>query len=244
MILNSDNFGLGRIEPTDDRHLQKYPLTAATLPAKPSHVVIGVPWYATFFLPVADPKLPNTFWIARSDTPWGAVVGGHAVCLKSPHISDLPGWHKFYNQGQEGACVGFAASRHQSGHNRKRYAAFDLYWAAQKVDEWPGEDYSGTSVRAAFDVMRDSGLWVSRSGKASGPLHKEGISVNRWATSIEDVAMCLSPQDAGRAILNRGWVEFLNSWGTAYPHRTRIELDSLYRLLFRENGDATVATDR
>jgi hypothetical protein len=33
----------------------------------------------------------------------------------------------------------------------------DLYHQAQLVDEWPGEDYDGTSVRAGFKVLQTQG---------------------------------------------------------------------------------------
>jgi hypothetical protein len=41
--------------------------------------------------------------------------------------------------------------------NRKRYDAGWLYHEAQRIDEWPGEDYDGTSVRAGMDVLRTEG---------------------------------------------------------------------------------------
>ena len=39
---------LGRRTPTDWRHYEKFPLTAATTPATPTPVAIGVNWYTEF----------------------------------------------------------------------------------------------------------------------------------------------------------------------------------------------------
>jgi hypothetical protein len=129
--------------------------------------------------------------------------------------------------------------------NRRRYDAFRAYHEAQRVDEWDGEDYSGTSVRAGCDVAREMGMWRVRAGGTSGPYHQDGIEANRWARSLDDIAACLSPDDDGKRVLNAGYVTMLNSWGAeGYPHYTRIPLDVLERLIFREGGDAVVATDR
>lgn len=69
------------------------------------------------------------------------------------------------DQGSEGACVGHGwtgwlnctpvrpRQRTQERYYNDEYAT-NLYHAAQKVDEWPGTDYSGTSARAAAGVMK------------------------------------------------------------------------------------------
>ena len=75
-------------------------------------------------------------------------------------LPDLRKYWSFYDQGQEGACVGFGSSWAMTILNRIPYAARHLYIEAQKVDEWsdtPPEE--GTSVRAAMDVLRKVGHW-------------------------------------------------------------------------------------
>ena len=62
-----------------------------------------------------------------------------------------------YDQGREGACVGFASSWAMSILNRRFYDAGWLYREARKIDEWPGEAYDGTSVRAGVEVLRSVG---------------------------------------------------------------------------------------
>jgi len=98
---------------------------------------------------------------------------------------------EFYNQGQEGACVGFAVSWGMSIlNNRMRYDARRLYREAQMIDEWddtpPAE---GTSVRAALDVLRNRGHWsVNRRNRISiDPALEWGIKENRWATLVDEI---------------------------------------------------------
>jgi hypothetical protein len=163
---------LGRRTPTDFEHVTRWPLTATTTPAKPVPVAIGVNWYSAFDTPEKDNR--GRWWIGRGDL--GSVRGGHCVCLEpgAGNERDTPGWYGFYDQGREGACVGFGCSRMMSLLNRKRYDARWLWDRAKEVDEWPdtnpGDD-NGTSVRAALDVLRTRGHVVykptTRTARAS-----------------------------------------------------------------------------
>jgi hypothetical protein len=231
---------LGRLPPSTDEHVQKYPLTAGTMPSAPTPVVLGMNWYTGFDRPVQGTVSGTLrYWIGIN-ADWGRVRGGHAVCLKPPGVRDNDAWWHFYDQGQEGACVGFAASRMMTLLNRERYDGRLLYKHAQRIDEWPGEAYSGTSVPAGMDVLRDFGPYDTK-GRVD---HADGISANRWAGSVAEIAACLSPPDDGKRVLDLGFVDILNSWGSSWPHYVRLSLESLDRLIFRENGDATVVVDR
>lgn len=63
------------------------------------------------------------------------------------------------DQGAEGACVGFGwagdvlaepvSPKIQPTPEKGNADAISYYKRAQKIDEWPGEDYEGTSVLAA-----------------------------------------------------------------------------------------------
>jgi C1A family cysteine protease len=68
-------------------------------------------------------------------------------------------------------------------------SASSLYEAAQQVDEWPGSDYDGTSVRAGAKVLRDLGF----------------VSEFRWATTVEEVALALV--SVGPVVLGTRWDE-------------------------------------
>jgi len=234
--------GLGMLPPTDDRHLVRYELTDETLPALPVPGIAASNWYSAFDAPYTDGQ-GNRWLVKPGQTNWGRIRGGHCYCIAEPTMNDLPSWHQFYNQGNEGACVGFGTCRALSIMNRRRYDGFRLYHEAQKIDEWPGENYSGTSTRAGLDIARKRGAWPVLFGKTLGPYAKDGISANRWSTSIEMCAAALSPADNGAAILNRGWFDLKNSWGTKYPFVTRVSLEVAHRLWFREDGEYAVIVD-
>jgi hypothetical protein len=232
---------LGRRVPTDWQHVERFPLTAATTPSKPVPVTIGVNWYSNFDDPVKDSR--GRWWIGRGDL--GTVRGGHCVCLEpgDPAIGmgeqDTDAWYGFYDQGQEGACVGFGSSRMMSLLNRKRYDARWLWNQAKRIDEWPdtnpGDD-NGTSVRAAMDILRTRGHVIA--GK-DAVLEAEGIAANRWASTVSQVMSALmSPANE-----RMGAVRILNSWGRSYPHRVWMPFETLQRLL-DEDGEATLVVDR
>jgi hypothetical protein len=224
---------LGRRPPSDWTHVDKYPLTAATAPSKPVPVVIGVNWYTEFDKPQKDSQ--GHFWIAR-DGKLTKTRGGHCVCLKPRGATDPAAWWDFYDQGSEGACVGFGISRLASQLNRKLYDGFWLYHEAQRVDEWPGEDYDGTSVRAGLDILRKRGHCEVNQGRVSPEAIGEGIARNRWARGIDDILNTL-----GYGGLE--YVDVLNSWGRNYPHLTRMPAKVLERL-WDEDGEVGIVTDR
>lgn len=236
--------GLGRREPTDDRHIRRYALTPNTMPTVATPVVIGINWYLKLsqWVMKKDKGLLHPY-IGLDPDNLGVLEGGHCICIRPPSIIDR--WWPFYDQGQEGACVGFGWSRYASLMNRRQYDGFSLYHAAQLADEWddtPPEP--GTSVRAGGDVMRLKGPWRFVKKPQVLPTVDDGIYQNRWATSMDDIAACLSPNDNGKRILDEGYVRLLNSWGPFYPKEVRLPLETLNRLIFAEGGDATVATDK
>lgn len=246
---------LGRRAPSDWEHYEQYPLTAPRLAeiTTPRPVVIGVNWYSNFDNPVQDSQ--GHWWIGRSSSI-GFIRGGHCVSLKQKGVSRRPdGSWKFYDQGSEGACVGFGTSQMMSQFNKKFYFARWLWDRAKEIDEWsdtnPG-DSDGTSVRAALDIIRtrghipytmtydfmnrdgESGDWVNRAKLT--PVLAEGISANRWITSMDDVLQVLG-------YTGLDYVDVMNSWGRSYPRLTRMPVTVLERL-WEEDGEIGVPTDR
>jgi hypothetical protein len=121
----------------------------------------------------------------------------------------LPSYRVFYNQGREGACVGFAASWMMSILNKKLYNARWLWDRAKEVDEWPLSkpgDFNGTSVRAAMDVLRTIGHLCYNEKQ---PSITEGIIENRWATTIDEIRL---------SIQNGSPVVFGFNWYHAFDH--------------------------
>lgn len=229
---------LGRLVPLDFNHIEKYPLTFSTTPNLPVPVTIGVNWYSNFDSPVKGED--GRYWVGRS--PLGRIRGGHCVCIPSDYTTDAYAWYDYYDQGREGACVGFGSSRMMSLLNRKRYNARWLWNQAKAIDEFPETnpgDNNGTTVRAAMDVLRNVGHVKVVLGADKPARIGEGIAANRWAKTVDEVLSVLqSPRYA-----QLGGVPFLNSWGRSYPHKTWMPLEVLQRLL-DEYGEATLITDR
>lgn len=109
------------------------------------------------------------------------------------------------NQGFEGHCVGngwtaelqaspaivggwFTATSRIMGMDPQIFASY-VYREAQKVDEWPGESYEGTSVLAGAKVVKALGY----------------IDEYRWAFSIDDVIDSLIT--LGPVVIGIPWFE-------------------------------------
>jgi hypothetical protein len=228
---------LGRMAPSDWKHVERYPLRALAPAERPARVpvVLGVNWYTAFDRPERDSR--GSWWIGRGDP--GAVRGGHAICAELGGGGDSDGWHGFYDQQVEGACVGFAWSRAMSLLNRSRYDAVWLYETAQQRDEWPGDHNPGTSLRAAADVLATLGHRRRRGARSEPERPEDGISVYRWAGSVDEVHAALGDAEADRI----GAIPLLNSWGSRYPRRVWLPDELLERLL-HEDGEAAIPTDR
>lgn len=205
-----------------------------------------------------------------------------------PDAAAIPNWQQgvfwtggtVLDQGQEGSCVGhgtvgeYLASpvrgvlpkgrdRAMTGHE----LAVDVYNRARQLDEWPGEDYEGTSVRAGCLVGRERGWWTSFA----------------WALNVNDVRRAL---DLGPVIVGVEWREGMydtdedgmvtvsgdvvgghclvvtgyspsygrhgrrfrwrNSWGLTYGRGGNgyITPDDLQRVCFDAQGEAAVVSGR
>lgn len=245
---------LDRMVSGTTEHLEKYPLTAATMPAVAQPVVIGVNWYSAFDTPRPIRVGRRTRYHIIGDGALGTVRGGHATVLKPEDVRDNRGWWRYYNQGTEGRCVEFACLRALTLMNRRRYDITSRwhYHEMQRTDEWPGGSYpgaapayEGTSVRAGLEVLRAHGAIPARPRGAPVPPDEapalvrpqEGIAVYRWALGWDDVRAVTRTPD---------WmpgVTMLNSWGAGYPQVTILADEAGERLL-AEDGEFGVVTDR
>lgn len=100
------------------------------------------------------------------------------------------------DQGKEGACVGFGwtgsvLARPQACPPPADANAYALgvYREAQKIDAYPGEDYSGTDVLAGAKVLQSRGIVVEY----------------RWAFGLDDVVLALGYK--GTVVLGINWYE-------------------------------------
>jgi hypothetical protein len=68
----------------------------------------------------------------------------------------------FLDQGQEGACTGFGEEHVRALTPYARVVTTDtaraVYAEARRQDEWPGEDYEGSSVNGAMKAARLMGF--------------------------------------------------------------------------------------
>jgi len=172
------------------------------------------------------------------------------------------------DQGREGACVGHGWTGELTAKPRpvvlSAAAAYaqELYLHCQRVDEWPGEAYSGTSVIAGAKTLVERGF----------------LTEYRWAFGLDDLIMAVGykgpavlgipwydsmyeapggkvtvagNQVGGHCILARGvslstkTVLLRNSWGSDWGvgGDARISFADLDRLL-KEGGEACIVTGR
>lgn len=176
------------------------------------------------------------------------------------------------DQGSTSQCVAYSTAKYCEAHpvkNTLPLAIPDWYALCQKNDEWPGEDYDGTSVRASFKLLKKYGI----------------VSEYRWTWDIDTVAnhllstgpMCvgtdwlfgmfdsdrfdfLRPEGesaGGHAYLligcdldrkcydgSKGAFTMLNSWGPNWSNNGRalISFKDMQKLLDLQ-GEACVATE-
>ena len=122
------------------------------------------------------------------------------------HALPLPyAYRDNYDQGSEGACVGFSCSWAMSILNRRFYDAQWLYEEAQRTDEWPGEAYDGTSVRAGLDVLRLEGHRRIYHGRSLPVDPVAGISEFRWTETVDGVRTAIAA--GAPVVLGIDWLE-------------------------------------
>lgn len=171
------------------------------------------------------------------------------------------------DQGAEGACVGFGWTHEKAARptpipGLSNDLALATYRLAQTLDEWPGEDYSGTSVIAGVKASQQQGYYGEY----------------RWAFGLDDVILALGykgpvvlginwydgmyqPEGGwikvegklagGHCILARGvnvkqqYVLLRNSWGPEWGKGgdAKIGFADLDRLL-HEGGEACIPVER
>ena len=174
------------------------------------------------------------------------------------------------DQGQEGSCVGHGFAHELlakpytiKGVNHE--SAVKVYRKAQTLDEYPGENYEGTSVLAGI--------------KAIQLMYPGTIESYRWATNLADLVATLGYH--GPVVMGVNWLEgmytpdsngfihvtgnvvgghcllaigvdiklscliLLNSWGSSWGQngRCKISFDDVSRLM-DNNGEGLVPIHR
>ncbi|MBF0395043.1 MAG: peptidase C1 [Alphaproteobacteria bacterium] len=138
--------------------------------------------------------------------------------LDSPPPPDL----KILDQGTEGACTGYglaAVINLQLAERKvgKAVSPHMLYHMARKHDEWPGEDYDGSSLRGALRGWHNNGackdsLWVGPQDWPTVEQAKDARSVTlgayyRLRPTLSDFHAALNecPAIYVSAAVHAGW---------------------------------------
>lgn len=167
------------------------------------------------------------------------------------------------DQGATPSCVGHAGSKWLSAGpvTNAFIDPFALYGEAQRLDEWPGEDYAGTSVRGLMKALRARGLitefnWVWSAGQVldyvieigpmvlgldwtAGMFRPDAKTGYISANGSFEGGHCVVAVGASRTRKNpdgsKGAVRILNSWGFAWGQNGRcwLSVDDLDRLMTR-----------
>lgn len=100
--------------------------------------------------------------------------------------------YRVLDQGREGACVGFGwahelLARPVVIQGVTEQTALDIYHRAQQLDEYPGENYSGTSVLAGAKTVSE----------------KHYLDEFRWGFSLNDLILTLGYH--GPVVLGLNW---------------------------------------
>lgn len=111
------------------------------------------------------------------------------------------------DQGSEGACVGFAWAHELAATPMRRPVdealARNIYAEAQRLDPWPGEDYSGTSVLAGAKAVQARGY----------------LREYRWAFGLDDVVTTVG--SFGPIVLGLPWLaDMVEPDGDGFIHAT------------------------
>lgn len=180
------------------------------------------------------------------------------------------GW--WGNQGSSSCCVAYSWSHWMedgpviqdniTGRKKPLFDPYEFYKACQKVDQWPGDDYAGTSVRAGASILKTVGI----------------ITEYRWAFTVEEVILTLLtlgpmvvgtkwynkmqfPNNAGLIKLDgssmgghayllngvdtkREYFRIKNSWGRDWGDNGHAYIPfSDFEKLFSDGGEACIAAE-
>lgn len=191
--------------------------------------------------------------------------------MASPPLT-LPAY-RYYSTGpvlDQGAypyCVGYAWRQWLSSALLKTKTgptAPTIYSEAQKVDEWPGEDYGGTSVRGGAKVLQTLGhisnyvwAWDALTVK-NFILSGQGTTVvgSNWYEDMftpnqDGFLTPTGPLVGGHAYLivgfsqDRNAFRMINSWGRVWGESGRawVRYEDL-QLLISQDGEACTAYEK
>lgn len=201
--------------------------------------------------------------------------------LAGDRLTPVPVRSKFWTPGQqldqqnEGACVPHAVMGDAlASPVRVRFPtdpqalAFTAYDWCRKNDEFPGENYSGTSVNTGMKWYREQGLidgwwWCKTVEELIQTLIQIGPAIigipwreGMYETRPDGLVEVSGKVVGGHAILVNGYspkygrlgevFRWKNSWGPSYGVNGHgyVRLDAFEQLAFRGEGEVAVSVGR
>jgi hypothetical protein len=115
-----------------------------------------------------------------------------AVLPDKPQRSYTWGVPMRLDQGTEGACVGFAWAHELAARPRVHTKVMNgharsIYIRAKYLDEWPGEDYEGTSILAGAKTSKEMNY----------------VTEYRWCFTLSDLILTIGY--VGPVVLGLNW---------------------------------------
>lgn len=229
--------------------------------------------------PDVNDKLLRKLGRRRAVDPKDKLFRMAAVLPRRPPVSSRF-WvlSDILDQGNTPRCVAFSwgqmiqcsptRTKLTAAAKRQKYASpesflSELYKNAQRIDEWPGEDYDGTSVRAGAKVLETWGylseyVWawdadtVRLHVLARGPV-VVGTWWYRsmfWPHLTGGYLKAEGARDGGHAWLVHGYslkrkaFRMVNSWGANWGERGKAWVDfAVMERLLSEDGEACSALE-
>ena len=168
---------------------------------------------------------------------------------------------KVLDQGSEGSCVGHGIAHDLIAEPTTMLwvdhaYARELYLLAQTLDEWPGEDYEGTSVNAGFKAAKQKGLctgwrwsFTHLDTQLGIAYTRPGVAGTNWMTGMMELDSngfihATGYNEGGHCYLYVGvnpteqYFTIHNSWGSGWgiKGRAKISFDD-YELLRSNDGE-------
>lgn len=190
-----------------------------------------------------------------------------APSVRTSRYWSASGW--WGDQAQTSQCVGYSwAHWVEDGPVTQTGKApivppLDIYTEAQKIDDFPGENYDGTTVRAGAKVLQDKGFiqsytWAWDVDTVIQAILEKGPVVvgtnwyyDMFRPNIDTAIIMVSGNLAGghAYVLNgvnikKKLIRIKNSWGRAWGDKGHayISFDDMDKLI-KSNGEACLAIE-
>ena len=196
------------------------------------------------------------------------------MLMSVPQISERFWWDDGWwgNQGTTSQCVAYSWSHWIEdgpviqdsvvGRTKPLFDTTMLYETCQKVDQFPGENYNGTSVRAGAKILKELGIiseyrWAFNVNEIINTLLTLGPMVvgTKWYHKMQFPSKSGIIKPRGRAIgghayllngvnVDKEYFRIKNSWGKQWGDSGHAYVSfSDFEKIFKDGGEACVANE-